>query len=194
MQESSPCRTCVRTPIGRRRCSTPPTPASSGTAYARPRWRTSRTYVRNKDDAYRRLATRLYDAALAEAREAAAAPGTLAQRLDRALAAKLALTQRVNGDTPYAGELVGPAARVSGDLDRAFLADLADLLASTITGAAAAADLPLHGDNAREVAELALALARGLEADPTEPGRQRDRLRSGIALLIAGVAAATSPR
>src|SRR5215467_7630578 len=60
-------------------------------------------YVRSKDDAYRRLA------------------------------AKLALTQRLCDDSPYAGELVGPGARVSAELERGFLADLTDLLVATIT-------------------------------------------------------------
>jgi AcrR family transcriptional regulator len=151
-------------------------------------------YVRSKDDAYRRLAARLYNGALAEARSAAHAPGTLAQRLDRVLAAKLALNQRLLDDSPYAGELLGPGARVSVDLERGFLAELTDLLAQTITDAAAEVELPLHEGNAREIAELALALARGLEADPGDPQRRRDRLRNGIALLVAGVAAATTPR
>jgi AcrR family transcriptional regulator len=148
-------------------------------------------YVRSKDDVYRRLASRLYAGALTEARQAAQAPGTLAQRLDRVLAAKLALTQRLCDDSPYAGELLGPSARVPTELERGFLADLTDLLTATITGAAAAADLQLHPDNAREIAELALALARGLEADG-DPARRRDRLRNGVALLVGGVAAATN--
>jgi AcrR family transcriptional regulator len=145
-------------------------------------------YVRSKDDAYRRLAARVYDAALGEARNAAATPGTLAQRLDRTLATKLALTERLFDDSPYANELV------TGELERGYLAQLSALLAETITTAAVEADLPLGADNAHEIAELALALARGLEADHTDVDRRRERLRNGIALLVAGVAAATSQR
>ncbi len=151
-------------------------------------------YVRSKDDAYRRLAARVYDGALREAHVAADGAGTLAQRLDRILATKLALTQRLFDDSPYGRELIGRNAVVAGELERRFLADLTDLLTGTIIDAAADADLPLGPDNAREIAELALALARGLEAEHTDLDRRRDRLRNGIALLVAGVAAATRVR
>jgi AcrR family transcriptional regulator len=151
-------------------------------------------YVRSKEDAHRRLVGRLYEEALAQARSAAAPPGTLAQRLDRVLAVKLALTQRLYDDSHHAAELLGPATRIGADLEREFLADLTGVLTSVITGAAADADLDLPAENAREIAELALALARGLEVVPGTAERRRDRLRDGVALLVAGVAAATAPR
>gem|GEM_PF-305466 len=150
-------------------------------------------YVRNKEDAFRRLAARIFDDALARARGAAVADGTLAQRLDRILAVKLAVTQRLFRDSPHASELMGETARVSADLDRAFMAQMADLLTGTITDAAAQADLALGDENAREIAELALALTRGLEADLSDPDRPRERLRNGIALLVAGLAATAQP-
>ena len=154
-------------------------------------------YVRGKDDAYRRLAARIYDGAIQEARTAAQAPGTLAARLDRILATKLALTQRLFDESPYAAdltgrgaaELTGRNAAVAGEMERRFLTELSQLLAETITDAAADAELPLGQEHAREIAELALALARGLEAEHTDLERRRVRLRNGIALLIAGVAA-----
>ena len=150
-------------------------------------------YVRNKKDAFRRLAARIFDDALAQARAAAAEPGTLTQRLDRILAVKLGVTLRLHHESPHAAELIGETSRVAADLDRAFTADMTDLLTSTIGEAAAAADLALGPDHAREVAELALALTRGLEADLSDPDRPRERLRNGIALLVAGLAAATQP-
>jgi len=145
-------------------------------------------YVRSKDDAYRRLAARVYEGALQEARVASAGPGTLAQRLDRTLATKLALTERLFDDTPYASELV------AGEAQRRYLTQLIALLAETITAAAAEADLTLGPEHAHEIAELALALARGLEADHTDVERRRDRLRNGVALLVAGLAAAAPQR
>jgi AcrR family transcriptional regulator len=148
-------------------------------------------YVRNKEDAFRRLAARIFDRALASARDAAAAGGTLTQRLDRILAVKLAVTQRLFRESPHASELLGENSRVAADLDRAFTANMTDLLTDTIMDVAAQADLALNDDNAREVAELALALTRGLEADLSDPDRPRERLRNGIALLVAGLAAAT---
>ena len=156
-------------------------------------------YVRGKDDAYRRLAARLYRQAVARAEEAAAAGGTLTQRLDRVLSVRLGFVAGVRAETPHASELVGEGSRVAADLDRSFLADLVELLTRTIAAAAAEADLPLHDGNAREIAELALALTRGLEpsvahsADPAALDLARDRLRNGIALLIAGLSAAVTP-
>lgn len=150
-------------------------------------------YVRNKQDAFRRLATGILDTALGQARAAADADGTLTQRLDRVLAVKLDTTARLLRDSPHTIELI----RGNVDLDRAFTLALTDLLTATIADAATDADLRLGDGNAREVAELALALTRGLEVDLAEgmgaPDKPRQRLRNGIALLVAGLAAATSP-
>ena len=146
-------------------------------------------YVRNKDDVFRRLAAGIFAGALDRARDAAVSDGTLAQRLDRILAQRLSLRQRLFQESPHAAELIGESARVSADLAGAFLADLAELLTVTITDAASQADLALRDADAREIAELALALTRGLETDLADPDRARERLRSGVALLIAGVAA-----
>jgi TetR/AcrR family transcriptional regulator len=147
-------------------------------------------YVRNKEDAFRRLAERIFGRALDRAREAAAGPGTLTQRLDRILAVKLAVTQGLVRESPHAGELLGENSRIAADLDRAFMDEMVRLLTGTIIGAAAEAGLALTDENAREVAELALALTRGLEADLSDPDRPRERLRNGVALLVAGLAAA----
>ena len=162
-------------------------------------------YVRNKEDVFRRLAGRIFDAGLERARAAAADGGTLAQRLDRILAVRLAMTQRLFRDSPHASELIGAGARISADLDRAFMGDLADLLTATITEAAAQADLSLRDTDAREITELVLALTRGLEVDLSgsaaligsasvaDPDRPRERLRDGVALIVAGLAATAQP-
>lgn len=141
-------------------------------------------YFRNKDDVFRRLAGRVIAEARSRARAEAASPGTLTQRLDRVLAVRLGLTQQLAQDTPHAAELFSPAAQDEYDLA------LSDVITVTIIEAAVQADLPLGEANAREVAELLLALARGLEH---EPGRARERLRNGVALLVAGLAAAAQP-
>jgi AcrR family transcriptional regulator len=147
-------------------------------------------YVRNKEDVFRRLAVRIFDGALDRARIAAAGEGTLTQRLDRILAVKLGVTQRLYRESPHASELLGENSRVSADLDRAFTEAMTDLLTTTIIHATAQADLALTDENAREVAELALALTRGLEADLSDPDKPRERLRNGVALLVAGLAVA----
>ena len=156
-------------------------------------------YVRNKDDAFRRLAARLCEDALAEARAAAARPGTLAQRLDQILAVKLRLQDPAQ--RPYAVELFAAHHEVRDG----FVAAMTQLLTETITAAAAEAGLALSLENAREVAVLALALTRGLEAEvqgaagdhaKAQPGLgelARERLRNGTALLVAGLAATVRP-
>lgn len=149
-------------------------------------------YVRNKEDAFRKLAERIFDGALEQARLAADAGGTLAQRLDRILAVRLVVAQRILRESPHANELFGDGSRVAADLNRAFLVDLTDLVARTIVTAADEADLVLGPENAHEIAELAVALTRGLETDLSDPTRPRERLRNGIALLVAGLAAATA--
>ena len=148
-------------------------------------------YIRNKQDAFQRLAIGILDTALRESRAAASAGGTLTQRLDRVLAVRLDLTCRLHRDSPHAIELIG----ANAELDRAFTANLIDLLTATIADAASEVDLRLGEGNAREVAELALALTRGLEADVAAGcgDKPRERLRNGIALLVAGLAAATQP-
>ena len=150
-------------------------------------------YVRNKQDAFRRLATTILDEATRDAGEAAAAGGTLTQRLDRVLAVKLTTTARLLRDGPHTIDLI----RANADLERAFTTALVDLLTATIMTAATDADLRLGDGNAREVAELALALTRGLEADlplsGDPPEKPFERLRNGVALLVAGLAAATNP-
>src|SRR5687768_15052544 len=62
-------------------------------------------YVRNKDDAFRRTAERMFARALAGARAAAADGGPLAERLTAVCAVKLGLTLRVWRDSPHAAEL-----------------------------------------------------------------------------------------
>lgn len=149
-------------------------------------------YVRNKDDAFRRLAARIFGGALEQARAEAAAGGTLAQRLDRILAVRLVVTQRLRRDSPHAAELIGDTARVSAELDRNFRQDLTDLVATTIVAATDGTDLVISEATAREIAELTVALTRGLEADPADDDRVRERLRNGTALLVAGLAAAVA--
>src|SRR5690242_18601811 len=63
-------------------------------------------YVHNKEDAFRRLAGRLLDEALAGARRATESHEDLADRLTAALRTKLDLTVRVWRDSPaHAAEL-----------------------------------------------------------------------------------------
>lgn len=137
-------------------------------------------HVRNKDDAYRRLAERLFAESAATARRAAEArDGTLEERLHGALAAKLELTLRLYRDSRHAAELLDASTRLTGDLVEAYTREITDVLAMALADAA--------GARARVVAELLVALTRGLEADLTDPELPRRRLREGVALVVAGL-------
>jgi AcrR family transcriptional regulator len=137
-------------------------------------------YVRNKEDAFRRLAERLFNTSLAEARTSLETGHDLTGRLTAALAAKLSLTLRLWQDSPHAAELLGDNARLSSDLEAGYTAAMRDLLTGAI-----AAERP--DTDAVELAELLLALTRGLEADLSDPDGPMRRLRHGVALLVAGL-------
>ena len=133
-------------------------------------------YVRNKEDAFRRLAERLLAGALAGAREAVAGPGDLTERLTTAMIAKLDLTLRVWQDSPaHAAELLGDNARLSADLIESYDIAMGDLVSGAV-------DAP----GGAELAALLLALTRGLEADLSDLDAPARRLRHGVALLVAG--------
>ena len=140
-------------------------------------------YVRNKQDAFRRLAARLLDAALAEARSAATTQGDVTQRLTGVLEAKLRLVDKVWRDSPaHADELLGAESRQSADLVESYDAAMCALLTSIVT-----ADRPgLEDVDASELAGLLLAFTRGLEADMADPQVPVRRLRRGVALFVAG--------
>ncbi|MEU9127992.1 helix-turn-helix domain-containing protein [Kitasatospora sp. NPDC048540] len=140
-------------------------------------------YVRNKEDAFRRLAGQLLDRALAESRAAAARPADdPADRLAAALAGKLGLVQRMWQDSPaHAAELLGVDARLSAELITAYEAAMRELLADL-------APAGLSRAAALELAELLLAFTRGLEADLTDPDAPARRLRQGVRLMVTGLA------
>ncbi|MFJ8196696.1 TetR/AcrR family transcriptional regulator [Streptomyces sp. NPDC096152] len=138
-------------------------------------------YVRNKEDAFRRLAARLLADALAGAHGAVDAGGDLCTRLTAVLEAKLGLAVRLWRDSPaHAAELLGADTRISAEQVEAYNTAMRDLVA-----AAVAADHP--DTDATEVAELLLAFTRGLEADLSDPDVPARRLRHGVALIVAGL-------
>ncbi|WP_322751670.1 MULTISPECIES: helix-turn-helix domain-containing protein [unclassified Frankia] len=147
-------------------------------------------HVRNKEDAFRRLAERLFDAALARARVDVDTGTDLTERLTAVLTAKLDLVLRLWRDSPHAAELLGDNARPSADLEAAYSAAMRDLLSGTIAADLAAADISAAdgpGVKALELAEILLALTRGLEADLSDPDVTLRRLRHAVALIVAGL-------
>ncbi|MCM2575982.1 TetR/AcrR family transcriptional regulator [Streptomyces meridianus] len=145
-------------------------------------------YVRNKQDAFRRLAQHLLDRALAEARTAAGDDGPLDDRLAAVLESKIALARDLWRDSPaHAAELLGEDARLSEDLIGDYNDAMRALLVEVMDGTVPRPD-------ASEFAEVLLALARGIEADLSDPEAPLRRLRQGVALLVAGLAHQQDPR
>ncbi|MFG3042523.1 TetR/AcrR family transcriptional regulator [Streptomyces sp. NPDC048330] len=143
-------------------------------------------YVRNKEDAFRRLVERLLTDTLDQARSAAR-DATLDERLSAILSCKLALVSKVWADSPaHAPELLGPDTRLSADMIRKFDDGMLELISGEI-----GAEHPYT--DAREVAEILLALTRGLEANLADAAIPADRLDRGVRLVVAGLSTSGTP-
>lgn len=141
-------------------------------------------YVRNKQDAFRRLAARLLETSLDESRSAAAAQSDLTERLTGVLEAKLRLVARLWQDSPaHAAELLAVEVRQSADVIETYDMAMCELLTSAVTDARP--DLPKA--EADEVAALLLAFTRGLETNLSDPRVPIRRLRRGVEMFIAGL-------
>ncbi len=148
-------------------------------------------YVRNKDDAFRRLAGRLFDGGLARATEGASVEGPLADRLYRVLSAKLELTLRLWDDSPHAAELLDAGARLSGDLVEQYEKATRDLIENIVTAAADRGEIRVDVVPVGDFAEIAVAFIHGLETSHGDPELPRQRLRQGVELIVAGLARPT---
>lgn len=138
-------------------------------------------YVRNRDDAFRRLAVRLHDVALDRAQRAAAADGPLVDRILGVLAAKLEMVTDLTGQSPHAAELLDEKARLFGDICQRFSLDIRGLLIDLL---AQAAPLRVSPDDA---AGICIALVIGLESSPDA----RRLLPPATSALINGLRADT---
>lgn len=144
-------------------------------------------HVQNKDDVFRRLTIRIFDGALTRAKTAAAGDGPLAVRLHDVLAAKLELVLQLVADSPHAEELLGAGGRLTADLFHAYDRDMHQLATAVIADAKERGQIQLVDLRPTELADLALALTKGLEADLADASRVRRRLRQGIGLLVGGL-------
>ncbi|MDQ3504396.1 MAG: TetR/AcrR family transcriptional regulator [Actinomycetota bacterium] len=148
-------------------------------------------HVQNKDDAFRRLTSRIFDGALAQAQAAAASDAPLAERLHGVLAVKLELVLQLMADSPHAEELLGTGSRLTADLYDNYDRDMRELAAAVIADARDRGEVKLLDIEPVEVAELGIALTKGLEGDLADPETTRRRLRQGIGLFAAGLTAAS---
>lgn len=145
-------------------------------------------HVQNKDDAFRRLTTRIFDGALAQSTLAAdASEVPLAERLNNVLSVKLELVLQLMADSPHAEELLGAGTRLTGDLYDGYGRAMHELIARAVADAQVRGEVTLVDIEATDLADLVLSLTRGLEAELTDPDLIRRRLRQGIDLLIGGL-------
>ncbi|AWK12550.1 TetR family transcriptional regulator [Streptomyces spongiicola] len=131
-------------------------------------------YVRNKDDAFRKLAERLHAQALQRARQAAAQDAPDAHRIRGVLAAKHDLALQLIGDSPHTAELMDAKARLFAETCSTFTTELHTLLTDLFTQAGTG---PAR---ATEAADICLALVIGLE---TAPDSRRLLPRAADALI-----------
>ncbi|MGH4032042.1 TetR/AcrR family transcriptional regulator [Actinomycetota bacterium Odt1-20B] len=116
-------------------------------------------YVRNKDDAVRRLAERLHEQALVRARRAAADTGLPhADRVHGVLTAKLDLVLELSGDSPHTAELLDEKARLFSGICTSFVGELRTLLTGLFTETGTTG-----GVEPAQAADICIALVMGLE-------------------------------
>ncbi|MGQ4390236.1 TetR/AcrR family transcriptional regulator [Streptomyces sp. SAS_270] len=119
-------------------------------------------YVRGKDDAFRRLAGRLHDRALTQARRAAAdQDASCATRIRGVLEAKFDLVLQLSGDSPHTAELLDEQARLFAGICTGFTTDLRSLLTALFAEAGTAGPV-----TPAQAADICLALVVGLESVP----------------------------
>ncbi|GFH34446.1 TetR/AcrR family transcriptional regulator [Streptomyces pacificus] len=141
-------------------------------------------YVRNKDDAFRKLAERLHTQALQRARQAAAEDAPDAHRIRGVLAAKHDLALQLIGDSPHTAELMDAKARLFAETCSTFTTELRTLLTDLFTQAGTT-----DPTRATEAADICLALVIGLETAPDS----RRLLPRATDALITGLLQQTAP-
>ncbi|MGC0334625.1 AcrR family transcriptional regulator [Streptomyces sp. SAI-170] len=143
-------------------------------------------YVRSKDDAFRRLAGRLHEQALARARRAADDTTIpYADRIQGVLAAKLGLVLELQGDSPHTAELLDEKARLFGGICSDFTAELRRLLIGLFAEAGTA-----EGVEAVQAADVCIALVVGLEG-ATDPQCLLPLASDALAAGLCGVPVST---
>lgn len=147
-------------------------------------------YVTSRDDAFARVRRRMFDRALAEARAVAdAADAPLAERIAGLLAVKLDLVREIHERSPHGAELLAEHARLPGGGAEILDVGMRSLLSELLAAGRSGPERALNGaGHPADLADLLLALARGLEPELDQPGRARHLLDQGVRLLVAAQA------
>jgi len=151
-------------------------------------------YVENKETLFRTLSQSLLDGVLAAARRAAAARGSVADRLTAILAAKFGFFHDLLHRSPHASELMDSTSRLCADVFAAGDAAYSRILTKAIADAIRRGDLAprRHGLAADDVARMLLAGAHGIDADPARRlsnEEHRARLEALVRVIVAGLGA-----
>jgi AcrR family transcriptional regulator len=149
-------------------------------------------HFRNKEDLFRALSSRLQDGALAAADAAAAAGGTVEERLRRVLEAKFGHFYDLAHRSAHARELLDENDRICGDISAAARKRYLRILDRVLAQAVDRGELrPARAGLApAAAAELIADCARGLEharGDALTPAVYRRRLAQLVRVLIAGL-------
>ncbi|MDT0379252.1 helix-turn-helix domain-containing protein [Streptomyces sp. DSM 42041] len=136
-------------------------------------------YVRSKEDAFARVRERMFARAVDQAAAAAGAHDGPVEQAVAVLAVKLRLVASVHRDSPHAREILAEHDRSTAPGQDALLAGLAGILTGVLAPPAAASPL-----SAQELAEVLLALTRGLEHDLDHPDRAERLLGETVRLLL----------
>lgn len=149
-------------------------------------------YVENKEALFRTLAQTLLDRVLQHAAEAAAAPGTIADRLAAVLDAKFGFFHELLHRSPHAIELLDSSSKVCADIFTQGDAVYLGILTKAVAAAARRGELAprRHDLGAEDAARLLIAGAHGLSADPLHPltaDQHRAKLHALVRVIVDGL-------
>jgi AcrR family transcriptional regulator len=155
-------------------------------------------HFRNKEEIFRALALTMHEKAIADAEQAAAGPGSAADRLGEALRAKLGAFVEIVTATAHARELLDENSRLCGDISGESRERLLKLLRGVIESAAKKGELSPEraGLTAASAAELLLDSARGIEMSGSEamtPAAYQRRLTQLVRVLVLGMGGPAAP-
>lgn len=149
-------------------------------------------YVETKEALFRALSQSLVDQMLESARQAAAADGTLAERLFAMLDAKFGFFYDLLRGSPHAVELLDSKGRLCADLFAASDAAYARILTKLVADAARRGEIAPKqvGLSAAEVADLLMSGAHGIATPDVPDGvLLRKKLDALVRVVVAGLAA-----
>lgn len=143
---------------------------------------------RNKTDIYRALVSQFLTETLANAREALAGQGPLAERLERSMICTIDMMSEIE-QSPHGAEILDMKNSLAGDLVAAGKADYAAVVEAAIAKEEErrGADLAARGLSARTLAGLLLDAFEGMKQRDLPVECQREAARRYIAIVANAI-------